>query len=249
MLSAACIDKMAFVRGGDGAAFLGYEHSFFFGDLNYRVDMTYSYALSLLSKNVSRGWGEGGRGDGARTKATGRGRGRRGVGEGVGEGVGVGARACTPSPAQMHSLSTPCPPGPSSLPTPPPLPRSQRPLPSSLAPRPQDIAPLLSRDQLIKALPATVLRGFKESPLLFKPTYKYDKGTQVYDQSEKQRVPAWCDRILFNGAGLRALGYGRYEFTLSDHKPVWALFEAPVKTIDWTRAAATESSVRQTLTR
>ena len=50
-------------------------------------------------------------------------------------------------------------------------------------------------------------------------------------------------------AGLRALGYGRYEFTLSDHKPVWALFEAPVKTIDWTRAAATESSVRQTLTR
>jgi len=103
---------------------------------------------------------------------------------------------------------------------------------------------MAARDQLTKALPTTVLRGFREGPLLFKPTYKYDRGTQFYDRSDKQRVPAWCDRILYNGANLQQLGYGRYEFTLSDHKPVWALFHAPIKTIDWTKCGVVETAVR-----
>ena len=50
-----CTDKFAFVRGGNGATFLGYEHAFFFGDLNYRIDTTYGYALNMLEKNVRPG--------------------------------------------------------------------------------------------------------------------------------------------------------------------------------------------------
>ena len=41
------------------------------------------------------------------------------------------------------------------------------------------------------------LSHFSEGPLTFDPTYKYNKGSDDYDDSSKQRTPAWCDRILF----------------------------------------------------
>lgn len=33
--------------------------------------------------------------------------------------------------------------------------------------------------------------GYEEGPLLFRPTYRYDLGTDRYDTSEKMRIPAW----------------------------------------------------------
>lgn len=36
--------------------------------------------------------------------------------------------------------------------------------------------------------------GYEEGPLLFRPTYRYDVGTDVYDTSEKMRVPSWTGR-------------------------------------------------------
>lgn len=33
--------------------------------------------------------------------------------------------------------------------------------------------------------------GYEEGPLLFRPTYRYDLGTDNYDTSEKMRIPAW----------------------------------------------------------
>jgi hypothetical protein len=41
-----------------------------------------------------------------------------------------------------------------------------------------------------------------EAPITFRPTYKFAKyklDPFGYDTSEKRRVPAWTDRILFRG--------------------------------------------------
>jgi phosphatidylinositol-bisphosphatase len=40
--------------------------------------------------------------------------------------------------------------------------------------------------------------GWEEGPICFLPTYKYDVGkVGVFDSSEKQRCPSWCDRIVY----------------------------------------------------
>jgi hypothetical protein len=76
--------------------------------------------------------------------------------------------------------------------------------------------------------------GYQEGPLLFRPTYKYDVGTDNYDSSEKSRIPAWTgsfyllsgsnfdtfsDRILYMGSQLDLTRYTRAELRGSDHRP------------------------------
>lgn len=59
---------------------------------------------------------------------------------------------------------------------------------------------LLPHDQLrrVQKERKALHDGWREGPITFLPTYKYDVGSVgVFDSSEKNRVPSWCDRILF----------------------------------------------------
>ncbi|MCJ1478695.1 hypothetical protein MMC13_007376 [Lambiella insularis] len=62
------------------------------------------------------------------------------------------------------------------------------------------ISSLLPHDQLFKQMRARKAfhDGWREGPISFLPTYKYDIGSVgLFDSSEKKRGPSWCDRILF----------------------------------------------------
>ncbi|KAK2601605.1 hypothetical protein QQS21_004840 [Conoideocrella luteorostrata] len=59
---------------------------------------------------------------------------------------------------------------------------------------------LLPHDQLRRVIAQRKAfhDGWKEGHITFLPTYKYDVGTiGLFDSSEKQRSPSWCDRILY----------------------------------------------------
>ncbi|KAJ5134774.1 acylamino-acid-releasing enzyme [Penicillium atrosanguineum] len=101
--------------------------------------------------------------------------------------------------------------------------------------RQNNLSKLLERDQLLASRrknPGFRLRSFTEAPITFAPTYKYDVGTDQYDSSDKKRSPAWCDRVLYRGAGrVKQLEYRRHEVRASDHRPVSATFKVRVKTV------------------
>jgi len=94
---------------------------------------------------------------------------------------------------------------------------------------------LLESDQLLLQISSSnAFQGFYEGPINFGPTYKYEPGTNQYASSEKARIPAWCDRILWRTlqkSDLRLVRYSRAELRTSDHKPVYAIFEVKVKRI------------------
>ncbi|GIQ84926.1 hypothetical protein KIPB_006510, partial [Kipferlia bialata] len=43
----------------------------------------------------------------------------------------------------------------------------------------------------------SVLSCLKEAPITFLPTYKLERHSDLYDRSDKQRIPGWTDRILY----------------------------------------------------
>ncbi|KAF1768783.1 hypothetical protein GCK72_000596 [Caenorhabditis remanei] len=99
----------------------------------------------------------------------------------------------------------------------------------------------------------TVFKDFKEPDSLpFRPTYKYDCGTNTWDTSEKGRVPAWTDRILtftkHSKVGLELIQpmESVETITISDHKPVRALFNLKVKKINESGANSVyEEAIRE----
>eukprot|EP00249_Psilotum_nudum_P021395 c28091_g1_i2 orf=478-2079(+) len=94
---------------------------------------------------------------------------------------------------------------------------------------------LLERDQLKREQRAgRAFVGWREGSISFAPTYKYMNNSDLYSgmyakQSKERRAPAWCDRILWYGKGLKELDYIRSESRFSDHRPVKAVFEAEVE--------------------
>lgn len=92
---------------------------------------------------------------------------------------------------------------------------------------------LFQADQLnIHMKRGNVFTGFSEGPITFAPTYKYVVGSHDYD-IEKARIPSWCDRVLWKSSDERLLNlsYRRHELLQSDHRPVSALFQVPVKQV------------------
>lgn len=62
------------------------------------------------------------------------------------------------------------------------------------------ISSLLPHDELRQQMKARKAfhDGWREGPITFLPSYKYDAGSVgVFDSSEKKRAPSWCDRILY----------------------------------------------------
>lgn len=91
---------------------------------------------------------------------------------------------------------------------------------------------LIRDDQLVLAMQSKKIPEYREHEINFIPTYKFDFGTDIYDTSKKQRSPAWCDRILFCGEGVRCLDYGSVDNKISDHRPVFGDFLIEVEKID-----------------
>ncbi|XP_065857335.1 type IV inositol polyphosphate 5-phosphatase 9 [Euphorbia lathyris] len=97
---------------------------------------------------------------------------------------------------------------------------------------------LLKNDQLIlELMNGQAFEGWHEGLIQFAPTYKYCPNSNVYfgcvqgKKAEKKRAPAWCDRIIWYGEGLKQHLYSRGEAKFSDHRPVKAIFSAEVEVV------------------
>lgn len=106
---------------------------------------------------------------------------------------------------------------------------------------------LLANEQLkVQQAKGKVFRNYLEGEINFAPTYKYDMESEDYDTSEKCRIPAYTDRILFkkrfptrpdddreNLDYGKILFYGRCELKTSDHRPVIGEYEVDIlKVVD-----------------
>ncbi|CAL5074447.1 unnamed protein product [Urochloa decumbens] len=92
---------------------------------------------------------------------------------------------------------------------------------------------LLENDQLLFEFSrGRYFEGWQEGLITFSPTYKYHPNSDQYywcfdgARGEKKRAPAWCDRILWRGKGLKQVQYETSNYRLSDHRPVRAVFHA-----------------------
>ncbi|EXJ96369.1 hypothetical protein A1O1_01495 [Capronia coronata CBS 617.96] len=114
--------------------------------------------------------------------------------------------------------------------------------------REEALGRLYENDQLnIQMVVGNCFNYYREGRVKFLPTYKYDIGTDNFDTSEKQRIPAWTDRIVWKinhrstavqageilGTQMKQLAYDSVmSLRFSDHKPVYATFEMGILVVD-----------------
>uniref|UniRef100_A0A452ZNX8 Inositol polyphosphate-related phosphatase domain-containing protein n=1 Tax=Aegilops tauschii subsp. strangulata TaxID=200361 RepID=A0A452ZNX8_AEGTS len=94
---------------------------------------------------------------------------------------------------------------------------------------------LFDNDQLKwELMKGRTFDGWIEGVISFPPTYKYEFNSDKYAGDEPisaRRRPAWCDRILSYGKGIRLDSYRRAELNLSDHRPVCAVYMTEVEVL------------------
>lgn len=91
---------------------------------------------------------------------------------------------------------------------------------------------LLTFDQFnVYKKETSVISQLEEGCINFAPTYKYVYGSENYNL--KKRTPSWCDRIFYKkGAKVDVVKYGRCEYTLSDHKPIYGVYNVKTWIVD-----------------
>ena len=96
----------------------------------------------------------------------------------------------------------------------------------------KDYNQLLSYDQLnVFKKETSIIGQMEEGDIKFNPTYKYNFNANEYDTTK--RTPSWCDRILYKrGSNVKVIAYNRCDFTLSDHKPIYGIYNLKTWNID-----------------
>ena len=86
---------------------------------------------------------------------------------------------------------------------------------------------------------------FVEPPLHFKPTYKLDINSDLYDSGSKKRIPAWTDRILYVNRGIECIAYNAdFDLKTSDHRPVYASFRIHIKCNQQKQNSSNNSTIK-----
>ncbi|OAL21016.1 hypothetical protein AYO20_11440 [Fonsecaea nubica] len=114
--------------------------------------------------------------------------------------------------------------------------------------REEALGKLYENDQLnIQMVVGNCFNYYREGRVKFLPTYKYDIGKDEFDSSDKQRIPAWTDRILWKvnhtrnvvqagevlGSQMKQLEYDSVMgLRFSDHRPVYAIFDVGIRVVD-----------------
>ncbi|KAG9252951.1 Endonuclease/exonuclease/phosphatase [Emericellopsis atlantica] len=175
------------VEEDEGEGIGAEDFAFWFGDLNYRLDgLPGDDIRRLLTLHTQ---GEYDLSKGSKTDPP--------EGEGVivmrsSEDGDDTTTTSSSSHSRDQSLESE-----SSLPDPDDFPEDPSQDPTSLQ---ATLDSLLPHDQLRRVIRERKAfhDGWREGPITFLPTYKYDVGSVgLFDSSEKQRAPSWCDRILY----------------------------------------------------
>jgi phosphatidylinositol-bisphosphatase len=93
---------------------------------------------------------------------------------------------------------------------------------------------VVQHDELRKTIDeGLAFHNFQEGRIKFRPTYKYDIGTNNFDTSKKLRIPSYTDRVLFRCRKKNSVVCLSYDAAIdlqeSDHKPVYGLFEVKLR--------------------
>ena len=74
---------------------------------------------------------------------------------------------------------------------------------------------------------------FMESQPFFQPTYRYARNENTYPDDAKQRIPSWCDRVLWKSLANESVSQEDYSAVQtvmsSDHRPVYSTFRIQAK--------------------